>query len=182
VKATVTPDGTLTVETGEPAAKATWDGETVAIGPLVKADDERRFTLNVIYPALKADVGRALDGHRDFAQPGVVERACWKYMREYRQVGSFHTEEQAAAAGGVLKADGAADLVECGIYRNPVPWVIKGADGTETVVTEGDWLGGFIWTPDDWALIKAGKMGQVSVEGGAVRKPASPEAIAKLRG
>jgi hypothetical protein len=178
VKTTVTPDGTVTVETGEHAAKsaARWDGETIAVGPLVKSDPERRFTLNVIYPAMKADIGRALDGHRDFARPEVVELACWKYMREYRQVGAFHTPEQAAAAGGTLKSDGAADLVECSIYRGPDWEPVPGH-----VVKSGDWLGGFIWSPEDWALIKAGKMGQVSVEGGAVRKPASPGAIAELR-
>lgn len=179
MKTTVTPDGTVTVETGAPTAAkgATWDGETIAVGPLLKSDDERRFTLNVIYPAMKADVGRALDGHRDFARPDVVELACWKYMREYRQVGSFHTPEQAAAAGGALKSDGAADLVECSIYRGPDWEPVPGH-----VVKAGDWVGGFIWSPDDWALIKAGKMGEVSVEGGAVRKLAAPGAAAELRG
>ena len=174
---TVKPDGTVIVDTGPGAAKSTWDGETIAVGPLLKSDDERRFTLNVIYPAMKADVGRALDGHRDFARPEVVELACWKYMREYRQVGAFHNAEQAAAAGGALKSDGAADLVECSIYRGPDWEPLPGH-----VVKAGDWVGGFIWSPDDWALIKAGKMGEVSVEGGAVRKPASPGAVAELRG
>jgi hypothetical protein len=160
------PDGTVYEgETPPPAAaKAKWDGETIAVGPLLKSDDERRFTLNVIYPAMKADIGKAADGHRDFAR------------REYRQVGAFHTPEQAAAAGGALKSDGAADLVECSIYRGPDWEPVPGH-----VVKAGDWVGGFIWSPDDWALIKAGEMGEVSVEGGAVRKLASPGAIAELR-
>ena len=57
MKTTVTPDGTVTVETGDqPAAKsATWDGETIA-GVLVKSDAELRQTLCVAYPADRADV------------------------------------------------------------------------------------------------------------------------------
>lgn len=179
MKVTETKDGTVTVETSHGAAKATWDGETIATR-LLKADDERRYTLNVIYPADKADIGKALDGHRDFASKAVVEDAAWSYMQKYRQVGTAHNPGHAASLGVTFKADGSADLVESYIYRGP-DWAIKATDGSEVVIKAGDWLGGFIWSPDDWAAIKEGKLGQVSVEGGVTRRRPSPDAVANLR-
>lgn len=179
-KATVGPDGTITIDTGAaPAAKATWDGETIATRVL-KSDAARRYTLHVIYPADKADVAVALDGHRDFASKAVVEDAAWDYMRNNRQVGVAHSAEHAAAMGTAFKSDGAAEVVESYIYRGP-DWVIKAADGSEVVIKAGDWLGGFIWTAADWADVLAGKINGVSVEGGARRRKPSPDALANLR-
>jgi hypothetical protein len=158
----------------QPAAKTTWDGEHIS-ATVIKSEDERRYTLNVIYPADKADIATALDGHRDFASKAVVEDAAWNYMRNYRQVGTYHT-----AFTGEGIPDGAAEVVESYIYRGP-DWTIKAADGSEVVVKAGDWLGGFVWAPDAWADIKAGRIGGVSVEGGAKRRKPSPEAVANLR-
>lgn len=180
-KVTVGPDGTITAETGgQGAAKATvWDGQTISTR-LVKSDPERRYTLHVVYPADKADIGKALDGHRDFASKAVVEDAAWNYMRRYRAVGAFHTPEQAEAAGAALKADGAAECVESYIWRGP-DWTLTAADGSEQIVKSGDWLAGFIWGDDEWRLIQEGKIGGVSVEGGARRRAPSAEALANLR-
>jgi hypothetical protein len=178
VKVTEHPDGTTVVETGR-AAKATWDGETITTAVL-KSEPERRYTLNVIYPADKADVAVALDGHRDFASKAVVETAAWNYMRKSRDVGVFHNDAQAAAAGTTAQPTGAAEVVESYIYRGP-DWAIKGAGGAEVVVKAGDWLGGFVWTPEAWKLIQEGKIGGVSVEGKATRRKASAEAVAGLR-
>jgi putative serine protease XkdF len=161
------------------AAKATWDGETIATRVL-KSEAERRYSLHVVYPADKADVARALDGHRDFASKAVVEDAAWNYMRRYREVGAFHTEEQAAAVGATMKATGAAELVESYVYRGP-DWAIKAEDGSEVLVKAGDWLAGFIWSPEDWELLKDGKIGGVSVEGKARRRKPTAEAVAGLR-
>lgn len=162
-----------------PAAKATWDGETIS-AIVLKADAERRYTLNVIYPADKADVEKALDGHRDFASKAVVEDAAWNYMRNHRQVGVAHTPEHAASMGTAYKASGAAEVVESYIYRGP-DWVIKAADGSEVVIKAGDWLGGFIWSAEDWPDVRSGKIGGVSVEGKARRRKPSAEAVANLR-
>lgn len=171
MKVTETPDGTVTVDTGKHARKAaaTWDGETISTRVL-KADPEKRMTVNVIYPADKADVAVALDGHRDFASKAVVEEAAHNYLRKYREVGTYHAD---VTGQGVSK--GAAELVESGIHRGP-DWDVNGV-----VVKEGDWIGAFIWTPEAWADIKAGKLGGVSVEGGAKRRKPSPEAVANLR-
>lgn len=178
MKVTEKPDGTVTVDTGRDgqAAKATWDRETIAIGPLAKAEPEQRYTLNVIYPANKADVVRAMDKHRDFASPAVVEKAAWDYMRNFRNVGMCHTPEQAAAVGVELLQQGAADLVESYIYRGP-DWQVS----DDLLVKAGDWLGGFVWSVPAWDAIKAEKLGGMSVEGGAKRRKPSKEALANLR-
>jgi hypothetical protein len=179
VKITEEPDGRVTVDTGRTAVKAAiWDGETVATR-VVKSEAERRYTLHVVYPADKADVAVALDGHRDFASKAVVEDAAWTWMRRHRKVGAFHTQEQADAAGSVLMDD-AAEPVESYIYQGP-DWTLKAADGSEQVVKAGDWCAGFIWSPEAWELVKSGKIGGVSVEGKARRRRPSPEAIANLR-
>jgi hypothetical protein len=162
-----------------PAAKATWDRETIATRVL-KSEPERRYTLHVVYPADKADVAVALDGHRDFASKAVVQEAAWNWMRNYQRVGAFHTPEQAAAAGATLIDEGAAEPVESYIYQGP-DWTIKATDGSEQVVKAGDWCAGFIWTPEAWELVKSGKIGGVSVEGKAKRRKPSPDAIANLR-
>jgi hypothetical protein len=176
------PDGAVyDAGDGQHAAKgaATWDRETTWTR-MVKAEEARRYTLHVVYPADKADIGRALDGHRDFASKAVVQEAAWNWMRNYRKVGAFHTPEQAAAAGGVLLQEGAAEPVESYIYPGP-DWTLKAVDGSEQVIKSGDWLAGFIWEPEPWKLILAGRIGGVSVEGGARRRKPSPDAIANLR-
>jgi hypothetical protein len=176
VKVTEKPDGTVTVDTGrDGAAKATWDGETI-LTRVLKADDERRYTLDVAYPADKADIHKAMDKHRDFASKAVVEDAAWNYMRDFRNVGLCHTPEQAASVGTELLQQGAAELVESYIYRGP-DWPV--AD--DVLVKAGDWLVGFVWTPPAWDLIKSGKINGVSVEGGAKRRKPSKAALANLR-
>jgi hypothetical protein len=171
VKVTEAPDGTVTVDTSKGRhAKTVWDGETISVR-VVKAVPEKRMTVNVIYPADKADVAVALDGHRDFAPKQVVEDAAHNYLRKYRIVGSYHAD---VTGEGV--SEGAAELVESGIHRGP-DWIV---DDT-FVVKEGDWVGAFIWTPDAWADIKAGKLNGVSVEGSARRRRPDPAAVAGLR-
>jgi hypothetical protein len=167
---------TTVVDDGQPAAKATWDGETITVGGLAKSEPELRYTLNVIYPADKADIGKALDGHRDFASREVVQKAAWDYMRNHRAVGMCHTPEQAAAAGVELLQQGAAELVESYIYQGPDWEPVEGF-----AIKAGDWLGGFIWSPGAWGAIKDGRLGGVSVEGKARRRKPSAEAVAGLR-
>jgi hypothetical protein len=166
-KTTVTPDGTVTVDTGaEPAAKATWDGESVA-GVLVKASDERRYTLTVAYPADRADVAVAADGHRDFASKAAVEEAAWNYLLKSPSIGLWHADG----------TDGAGHVVESYVYRGP-DWDVEGSG---YIVKSGDWMLGIQWHPDAWELVKAGKIGGVSMQGSASRRKPTAEAIAALR-
>lgn len=168
MKVTESPDGTVTVETGH-AAKQTWDGGTVE-GIVVKSEDERRYTLTVAYPADKADVAVAADGHLDFASKAAVEDAAWGYMTAYRDVGLHHADG----------TSGAGQLVESYIYRGP-DWVVKAANGDEVVIKAGDWLMGTIWPPETWERWKSGELGGMSPQGGARRRRPSPEAVAALR-
>jgi hypothetical protein len=162
---------TTVVDDGKdaPAAKATWDGESVR-GIVVKSEDERRYTLNVAYPADKADTAVAADGHLDFASKSAVEDAAWGYMLNYRDVGLHHADG----------TGGAGQLVESYIYRGP-DWVIKAADGSEVVIKAGDWLMGTVWPPDTWEDWKAGKFGGMSPQGSARRRKPGAEAVAALR-
>jgi hypothetical protein len=167
---TVKPDGTVIVDTGEHAAKATWDGESVA-GVLVKASDERRYTLTVAYPADRADVGVAADGHRDFASKAAVEDAAWNYLIKGGKVGLWHADG----------TDGAGQVVESYVYRGP-DWALDVGGVAEYVVKSGDWLVGIVWDEPSWELVKAGKIGGVSMQGSARRRTPTAEAIAALRG
>ena len=163
---TVKPDGTVTVETGRASKAATWDGESVA-GVLVKASDERRYTLTVAYPADRADVAVAQDGHRDFASKAAVEEAAWNYLLKSPKVGLWHADG----------TDGAGQVVESYVYRGP-DWPVEGAG---YVVKAGDWMLGIQWEPEAWELVKAGKVGGVSMQGSARRRKPTAEAIAALR-
>lgn len=166
---TVKPDGTVTVETGHAAKGATWDGESVA-GVLVKASDERRYTLTVAYPADRADVAVAADGHRDFASKAAVEEAAWNYLLKSPNVGLWHADG----------TDGAGQVVESYVYRGP-DWPLDIGGIAEYVVKSGDWLLGIVWSPEAWELVKEGKIGGVSMQGSAKRRTPTAEAIASLR-
>ena len=165
MKTTVTPDGTVTVEHDGHAAKSTWDGESVA-GVLVKASDERRYTLTVAYPADRADVAVAADGHRDFASKSAVEDAAWNYLRKGGKVGLHHADG----------TEGAGEVVESFIWPAD-DW----ATSAGYVVKAGDWLVGIVWDEPSWELVKAGRIGGVSMQGSAKRRTPTAEAIAALR-
>ena len=67
------PDINLNIRVSlDETAKETWDGTSVK-GVVVKSAAEKRYTLTVAYPVLKADVGTARDGHRDFAGADALE-------------------------------------------------------------------------------------------------------------
>jgi hypothetical protein len=153
----------------QPSAVDQWDGTGVA-GTVAKTEDERRYTLTVAYPANKADVSVASDGHRDFAGPQAVEDACWAYTTKSRQVGLWHADG----------TDGAGQVVESYIYRGP-DWEISATDGTTQIVKSGDWLIGIVWDETTWPLVKQQLIGGVSMQGTAVRRTPSPDAVEGLR-
>lgn len=146
-----------------------WDGRTVA-GQLIKSEDERRFTLHVAYPANRADKSVAADGYRDFSGPDAVEDAAWSYLLKHRKVGLWHQDG----------TEGSGDVAESYVYRGP-DWTISAPDGSECVIKAGDWLIGIRWSEDTWPLVKSGKIAGVSMQGSAVRRRPSAEALAALR-
>lgn len=164
-KTTITPDGTVTVETGQPVAKA-WDGETVG-GVIVKADPELRQTLAVAYPADRADAAVAADGHRDFASKDAVRKAAHSFLAKGGGVGMDHAEG----------TDGAGTTVESFLWPGP-DWT---PDGSAYTVKEGDWLVKIQWSQAAWDRIKAGEIGGVSMQGRARRSKASADKVAGLR-
>lgn len=155
---------TVTVRPGS----ADWDGSTIA-GRLVKSEPARRYTLAVAYPADRADVGVARDGHRDFVSKEVLQDAAWAYMRNFRKVGAWHSEDSGDAGEPVesfLWPDGAPD------------WQPEGSD---YVVKSGDWLLGVVWSPEAWADIEQGRMRGMSPQGTAQRTRVSRARTAALR-
>lgn len=147
----------------------TWDGTGIA-GRVVKAEDERRYTLTVAYPADKPDAAVAADGYRDFASKAAVEDAAWSYLAKSPEVGLWHADG----------TDGAGRVVESYVYRGP-DWTVKAADGTEHTITAGDWLLGIQWGAQAWEDVKAGRIGGVSMQGRAERRVPTAEAVANLR-
>lgn len=136
---------------------------------VVKTTDERQYTLGVAYPAHKADVAVAQDGHRDFVSPEVLEKTAWKWMTDHRDIGLFHKSG----------TEGHATVVESYIYRGP-DWKVP-VDGKEYIVKSGDWMLGTVWDSHGWALVKAGLINGWSPEGGAKRATPTAEQLAQLR-
>jgi hypothetical protein len=138
---------------------------------VVKAVEERRYTLGVAYYAMKADVSVAQDGHRDFAGPEALEKTAWEWMTKHRDVSLFHRNG----------TGGHADVVESYIYRGP-DWIVESPmDGESYVVKAGDWMLGTVWDEHGWDLVKAGLVCGWSPEGGAHRVIPSAERLAELR-
>lgn len=137
---------------------------------VVKAIDEQRFLLTVAYPAMKADVGVAQDGHRDFAPADVVERAAHNFMLKGAKLGMWHEDGH----------DDCAEVVESYIWRAD-PWVVKAEDGSTQTIMPGDWLVGSILSEESWAMYKSGTIGGVSPQGRAQRKIPSADSLAQLR-
>ena len=138
-------------------------------GEVLKADEENRFLLLVAYSPNKMPM-RGADGYIDVASPQVLEKACWRFMDNGAKVGLFHKEGY----------EGSARIVENYIHRGP-DWVTKGPTGEEQVIKSGDWVIGVILNQHAWALYKSGLIGAASPQGGAGRKPASPETLAKFQ-
>ena len=138
---------------------------------VVKTGEERRYTLGVAYPAMKADTARAADGHRDFVGAEALEATAWSWMTKSRDIGLFHQ-------GGT---EGHATVVESYIYRGP-DWTIPSpVDGQDYVVKAGDWLLSTVWDEYGWELVKSRLVNGWSPEGGARRAKPSAERLALLR-
>lgn len=137
---------------------------------LVKAQDEKRYTLGLAYGANLPDVARAADGFRDFASKDAIQDAAWRYMTKSRNIGLGHVDG----------TDAAGEVVES--YTWPADtWIMKASDGTEVRIENGDWLLGVIWTPPAWSLIKSGDIRGFSPQGGAKRRSPSADALDHLR-
>lgn len=145
--------------------------DTIAV-TILKAQEEKRFTYGLCYPALRVDSARAADGAIDFASPSVIEAAAWAFMlKGGGDVGLMHND----SLGG-----GHAQVVESHIWRGE-PWTTKAADGSVQTIREGDWCLGVIWSPEAWEQVKKGLIRGYSMQGAARRSKPSKGALAKLR-
>ncbi len=134
-------------------------------GVLVKSVDEDRFGLFVAYSPNRLPL-RGADGKVDLASPRVLEKAAWRFALNGLKVGTDHRP------GG----EGAARVVENYVWRG-APWHVVGPDGTEEVVSEGDWLVGLLFTREAWADFKSGRWSGISLQGSATRKPATRKTL-----
>lgn len=138
---------------------------------VVKATAPQRYSLGLAYPAMRPDVARARDGHRDFVSAEALEKCAWEYMTRYRDIGMWHKEG----------TEGHADVVESYIWRAP-DWHIRTPTGQEVVIKAGDWLLGTVWDEHGWEQVEQGLIAGWSPEGGARRDyTPSPERLAELR-
>lgn len=132
---------------------------------VVKSEAPQHFTLGLAYPANRVDANVAADGYRDFVAPEVLEKTAWKWMKEQRDINLFHTDG----------TSGHADVVESYIYRGP-DWHVG-----DTVIKSGDWMLGTVWDDKGWDMVQKGQIRGWSPEGGARRRLAGVDAVAKLR-
>lgn len=156
----------------ESLAKATADDidPGAAECSILKMSDEARVTWGVAYPALRPDVSKAVDGHRDFADVDVIEKAAWEFLATGRKIGLYHEGEVV----------GYGTPVESYLHRGE-PLVVKAANGTDQTVHPGDWCLSVRWEPAAWALVKSGAVNGYSPQGKGRRIPASAERLAALR-
>lgn len=138
---------------------------------VVKASDEKRFTLGVAYPAMKPDATRAADGHRDFVSEEVLEKTAHEWLSKHRDVNLFHKD---GTSGHFTPA-------ESYIWRAPDWEIASPVDGQTYVVKAGDWILGGYWDEYGWELVKAGLVNGWSPEGTAKRTTPTPERLAQLR-
>ena len=133
---------------------------------VLKSAPELRLTTGLAYPAMKADVARARDGHRDFASKDVLRKCAHAYLRN-PGVSLHH------AAG----TDGHARVVESYVWPDGAPdWQVG-----DVVIKEGDWLVTVVWDEETWPLVKAGVINGWSPEGAARRAVPDASRLAQLR-
>jgi hypothetical protein len=145
-------------------------GERRLATRIIKSVPEKRITLHVAYPVLRADQGRAQDGHRDFVGASALEDGAHAFMKAGAQIGLFHKSQ----------TEGAGTCVESWIHRGQ-PWSVTAPSGKTETVQPGDWCVGIQWTPASWELVKAGRIGGVSMQGSARRRKPAPETLAGVR-
>lgn len=145
------------------------DTDLVAVN-LIKSQDERRYTLGIAYPAMRADKAVAADGHRDFVSAEALEKTAWAFLKT-GGVNMLHQDG----------TDGHAEICESYIYRGPDWNFTSPVDGKEYAVKEGDWMLGTVWDQEGWQMVKAGIINGFSPEGGARRITPSAERLLELR-
>lgn len=131
------------------------------VGPVVKSDEEKRYTFGPLYVA--SPPGSALlDAHGDYATAEDIQEAVWGYVAK----GDLALRDQhtAALAGQVVE-------VVCWPWDVTVP--VTKADGSAGFEVKtfpaGTAFMGAVWTEKGWGEVKAGLKTGWSLGGSAVR-------------
>lgn len=164
-------DGVRYVPASTDTDMAAVKSETVGL-QVLKAQEERRYTLGLAYPAMVAP-GRGADHFNDFISEEALEKCAWEWMANRRSIGLFHQDRP--------ELEGHATVVESYIYRGPDWHVVSPVDGSEVVIKAGDWLLATVWDEVGWELVKTRKVNGWSPEGGARRRVPTAERLAQLR-
>lgn len=112
----------------------------------LKSDDEKRYTLGIVY---EPDV---VDSQGDYATAEDIEKAAWDFMRKSLRLGYMHKDSD----------NDIGDIVES--YIAPVDMRIG-----DNVVKAGTWLIGVVWSPQYWEKVKSGEITGFSMGGTARR-------------
>lgn len=133
---------------------------------VAKSGEPQRFAMGVAYqPGRDPLIAKGVDGGRDYFTEAELEKACWSYGLSGQDVGMFHVDG----------TEGAAQMVENTIYRNPIPWVVPSpGGGPPVIVRKGTWLLGAILSEPAWQAHLDGKIAGWSPQGVARRRRVRP--------
>lgn len=121
---------------------------------LAKANDEKRYTLGVLY------VPGALDADDEFADSSDLQQGVWDYVRKgKRDIRDTHTDVQIG------------ELVEIVTWPYPQEMDARTGDGQvrKFKMPADTVYAGVVWSPEAWELVKSGKLRGYSLGGRAVR-------------
>ncbi len=120
-----------------------------------KAEEERRFTLGIVYSPDEEDA------HGDMMTPDEVEAMAWRALAALAHGGMRVGLEHQVFE---VKGEAPGMLVESYIYRGP-DTVMNGVP-----VKTGTWIAGVIWHPLLWEQVKSGEIRGFSWAGLAHRE------------
>lgn len=121
---------------------------------VAKADDEKRYTLGILY------VPSARDADDEYAEAEELQKACWDYIRSgYRGIRDTHTNVEIG------------ELVELVSWPYEVEAEARtgGGEVFKYKLPANTVYAGVIWSPEAWELYKQGKLRGYSLGGKAVR-------------
>jgi len=114
----------------------------------LKADNEKRYTLGIVYEP------DTVDSQGDYATAEDIEKAAWDFMRKALKLGYMHKDW----------SDDIGDIVES--YVAPADMRLG-----DSIVKKGTWLLGVVWSPEYWEKVKKGEITGFSMGGRARRIP-----------
>lgn len=125
---------------------------------ITKSKDDEQLVFGWANIAIDTTGNFPIDWDGDFTDPSDLEKAAYSFVLKYRQTGENHEGE---AKG---------ELVESVMFTKEKQEAMGIPEG---VVPEGWWVGFHVPDAEVFAKIKSGEYQMFSVQGQAIRKPAS---------